>query len=460
MYTYPWYHWITFFFTYSFFGWIFESAYVSLLQHRFVNRGFLRMPLLPLYGTGAVMMLWLSLPVKDNVVLVYFAGVIGATVLEYVTGYVMERLFKMKYWDYSNQPFNLNGYICLSSSVAWGFLTIFLTEVIHQPIAALVLSLKPWVEFPIIAVVGAMFAADTVVSVKEALDLGKALEAMTKMKAELDELQVQSALLKAEIAQRMEDLRAELEAKAVEVAGVRTEAAVKAAEVRADAEAKIAEVKAAAAKLGEAGSGAAAKIAEATSGAAAKIGDVKSGAAAKIGEVASGAAAKIGDAKSGAAAKIGEIASGAAIKIGDAKSGAAAKIAGAASSTEARIGDAKSGVAAKTGEVASGTAARLGDAKSGAAAKIVEAASGAAAKIGDAGSEAAARISRLLEESRQREDALSGQILALNEKRKTLTNRFGFYRKGLLRGNPTASSARFSAALKELKEALENRDSH
>ena len=57
MYTYSWYHWITFFYLYCFFGWIFESAYVSLRQKRFVNRGFLRLPLLPLYGTGAVMML-------------------------------------------------------------------------------------------------------------------------------------------------------------------------------------------------------------------------------------------------------------------------------------------------------------------------------------------------------------------------------------------------------------------
>ena len=144
MYTYSWYHWITFFFLYSFFGWIFESTYVSILKRRFVNRGFLRLPLLPLYGTGAVMMLWLSLPVKDSVVLVYLAGVVGATALEYVTGYVMEKLFKMKYWDYSNQPFNLHGYICLSSSVAWGFLTIFLTEVIHRPVAEFVLGMNRW----------------------------------------------------------------------------------------------------------------------------------------------------------------------------------------------------------------------------------------------------------------------------------------------------------------------------
>lgn len=57
MYTYAWYHWLTFFYVYCFFGWIFESTYVSLKQRHFVNRGFLRLPMLPLYGTGAVMML-------------------------------------------------------------------------------------------------------------------------------------------------------------------------------------------------------------------------------------------------------------------------------------------------------------------------------------------------------------------------------------------------------------------
>ena len=64
MYTYAWYHWLTFFYIYCFCGWVFESTYVSLKQHHFVNRGFLRLPMLPLYGTGAVMMLWVSLPVK------------------------------------------------------------------------------------------------------------------------------------------------------------------------------------------------------------------------------------------------------------------------------------------------------------------------------------------------------------------------------------------------------------
>ena len=151
MYTYAWYHWITFFYLYCFFGWIFESTYVSFKQHHFVNRGFLRLPMLPLYGSGAILLLWVSLPYQDNLILVYIAGFIAATALEYVTGAVMERLFKVRYWDYSDKKFNINGYICLGSSIAWGFLTIFMTEVIHKPIADFVTSLNPIVEFTFIA---------------------------------------------------------------------------------------------------------------------------------------------------------------------------------------------------------------------------------------------------------------------------------------------------------------------
>ena len=209
MFTYAWYQWLAFFYIYCFCGWIFESAYVSLKSRRLVNRGFLRLPMLPLYGTGAIMMLWVSIPVQDNLLLVYLSGFLAATALEYVTGWTMERLFKMRYWDYSDQPFNINGYVCLGSSIAWGFLTILLTEVIHKPLERFVLDADPTVELCILAVVTVLFVTDTIQSVKAALDLGRALEAMTKMKAELEEMQVQLALLKAEAADRAEAMRSE-----------------------------------------------------------------------------------------------------------------------------------------------------------------------------------------------------------------------------------------------------------
>ncbi len=199
MYEYTWYQWLVFFFCYCFFGWIFESSYVSLKTRRLVNRGFLRLPMLPLYGTGAVMMLFVSLPVKDHLVLVYLFGVGAATMLEYVTGWGMEKLFKVKYWDYSNQRFQIKGYICLSSSIAWGFLTIFLTEVIHKPIEELVLSIRLAPALILVSLVGIVFVADVIESTKSALDLGRALEAMSKVRTNLEEMQVQLALLKSEL---------------------------------------------------------------------------------------------------------------------------------------------------------------------------------------------------------------------------------------------------------------------
>ena len=213
MYEYTWYQWLTFFFIYCFFGWIFESTYVSIKTKHLVNRGFLRLPLLPLYGSGAVMMLWVSLPFRDSLVLTYLSGVAGATVLEYVTGYVMELLFKVRYWDYSSQRFNVKGYICLSSSIAWGFLTIFLTEVVHRPIEHYVLGLPVMVNIIFVLLTSLLFAADTAESVKTALDLAKVLDAMTDMRAELDDIQVQMALLKAETSERVAEAREEAAAR-------------------------------------------------------------------------------------------------------------------------------------------------------------------------------------------------------------------------------------------------------
>lgn len=235
MYVYTWYQWLIFFFIYCFIGWIIESTYVSVKCRHPVNRGFLRLPLLPLYGSGAIIMLWVSLPFQDNLILVFISGMIGASALEYATGYVMERLFKMKYWDYSQNPFNLNGYICLGTSIAWGFLTIFLTEFVHRPVEHMVLGFTPVICIAVDAVVSVLFVADAVESTKEALDLGRVLESMTKMKAELEELQLQMALLKAEATQKVSDIRDEGIQRAANLKG---EAAVKITTLKAESAAR------------------------------------------------------------------------------------------------------------------------------------------------------------------------------------------------------------------------------
>ena len=136
MYPYTMSQWLFLFYLYCFLGWCVESTYVSLKEKppRWINRGFMRGPFLPLYGSGAIMMLVVSSPFQHNLVLTYVAGCIGATVLEYITGVAMEALFKVRYWDYSDVPFNFQGHICLGTTLSWGFLTILMTRVIHRPI--------------------------------------------------------------------------------------------------------------------------------------------------------------------------------------------------------------------------------------------------------------------------------------------------------------------------------------
>lgn len=189
MYSYTLMQWLFFFYFYCFFGWCFESSYVSLKKRKPVNRGFMKGPFLPLYGSGAIMMLVVSKPFLGHWWAVYIAGCIGATVLEYVTGVVMEALFKVRYWDYSNQPFNFQGQICLSSTLAWGGLTLLMNYVIHKPIENLVLGIPADALTAVTVLLTIYIACDFTLSFKEALDLRDILVRMEKAKEEMLRMQ-------------------------------------------------------------------------------------------------------------------------------------------------------------------------------------------------------------------------------------------------------------------------------
>ena len=130
-YSYSAPQWLLVFFLYCVLGWCFESTVVSVKQRHFVNRGFLRGPMLPIYGFGAVILLHVSLPLYDKPVALFLASMVAATVFEYIVGVIMEKLFKVKYWDYSTHRFQFQGRICLQSSLCWGFLGLILVRCIH-----------------------------------------------------------------------------------------------------------------------------------------------------------------------------------------------------------------------------------------------------------------------------------------------------------------------------------------
>ena len=186
MYHYTLAQWLLFFFFYCFFGWCFESAYVSGKQARFVNRGFMYGPFLPIYGSGAVMMLVVSSPFQDHLLAIYFAGLVGATLLEYVTGTVMEALFHVRYWDYSNQRFQYKGHICLSSSVAWGFLTLFLTQLLHKPVEQLICGFSDRVCMVLASVIGVTALVDFILSFKAAFELRDLLAKLEKARQDVE----------------------------------------------------------------------------------------------------------------------------------------------------------------------------------------------------------------------------------------------------------------------------------
>lgn len=182
---YTLFEWLLFFYTYSFLGWVFESCYVSIRKKQWVNRGFLKGPFLSIYGGGAVMMLFVSYPFQENLILTFFAGAMGATLLELVTGMLLEALFKVRYWDYSSQKFNYKGHICLSSTIAWGFFTIGMNEVLHPEIIRILSMVS---ERPVKVVMGLVtcyMLSDITVSVRDALDLRNLLIGMEDMRREM-----------------------------------------------------------------------------------------------------------------------------------------------------------------------------------------------------------------------------------------------------------------------------------
>lgn len=172
--------WLLIFFIYCFLGWIWECSYVSISRKEWVNRGFLHGPVIPIYGFGAIIILWLTLPFEKSVPLIYILGLLGASILEYATGASMEKLFHMRYWDYSHHKFNLNGNISLFVSFIWGFFSVLLVKVLHPPINNAILLIPYYVAEPISLILTIAFVVDATISIQSALDMKELLHQITE----------------------------------------------------------------------------------------------------------------------------------------------------------------------------------------------------------------------------------------------------------------------------------------
>jgi uncharacterized membrane protein len=125
------YYYFYSFMIYSFIGWTTEVLFHIYKLKNFVNRGFLYGPVCPIYGATAVILIYFLSPFSNKLLLLFTGGVIIASIIEYVTGYAMERMFNAKWWDYSDNKYNLRGYICLKFSLIWGLMSLFFIKYIN-----------------------------------------------------------------------------------------------------------------------------------------------------------------------------------------------------------------------------------------------------------------------------------------------------------------------------------------
>lgn len=175
------YHVLAFFLIYSCTGWCLEVIFAAATTGQLVNRGFLNGPVCPIYGFGMVIVLFTLTPLQDSVLLLYIGGVILPSALELVGGWALYKLYHTRWWDYSDFPFNIGGYICLEFSLLWGVGTLVVMRIVHPVVAGLVDMVPPFVGFVVMCVLYAVYAADVVVTAFAASGLAKTLDAMEQL---------------------------------------------------------------------------------------------------------------------------------------------------------------------------------------------------------------------------------------------------------------------------------------
>lgn len=212
---------LLYFFIYAFLGWCLEVAYVALVSGRFVNRGFLNGAYCPIYGFGALILIYFLTPLKDNLLLFFAASVALTSLLELVVGFLLEKLFHQRWWDYSDKPLNFKGYICPLFSLLWGIACLVVVGFIHPPVEWLVGVLPYALGIVILVVLSALMAVDLTATVRTIAkinrDLGQIDELAARMRKLSDELGEDIAHQALAVSEKGSDLKEGLEERTEEL---------------------------------------------------------------------------------------------------------------------------------------------------------------------------------------------------------------------------------------------------
>ncbi len=152
------------FLIYSFIGWLMETILVLITTKKLVDRGFLIGPYCPIYGFGCLLMIKFLTPVKNNIVLLFILAILICGTLEYFTSYIMEKLFKARWWDYSTKKFNINGRVCLETLLPFGILGTFIMYVATPFFVGIINQIPQTISFILSIVLIILFIIDNIVS--------------------------------------------------------------------------------------------------------------------------------------------------------------------------------------------------------------------------------------------------------------------------------------------------------
>lgn len=155
---------VALFLIYSFIGWVVEVSAFLIQDHKFVNRGFFIGPVVPIYGTGGILITLLLTKYQSDPVTLFCMAVVVCSILEYMTSYVMEKLFKTRWWDYSNKKFNINGRICLTNLLFFGLMGLVMVYLVNPFLIDILNKIDPILLKCVVSILLVLFIIDFFVS--------------------------------------------------------------------------------------------------------------------------------------------------------------------------------------------------------------------------------------------------------------------------------------------------------
>ena len=169
------------FIIYAFIGWCAEVGYDALNNGKFVNRGVLNGPYCTIYGCGVVIVVAALTPLKKNLIILFIGSFFLTSILEFITGFLLEKVFHNKWWDYSNLPFNIKGYVCLKFSIYWGLACTFIMDIVHPIIYKFITIIPHILGIILISIFMGVFVVDVIITVATILKFNQRLKAMDEI---------------------------------------------------------------------------------------------------------------------------------------------------------------------------------------------------------------------------------------------------------------------------------------